>query len=110
MIKRINILDPITDEPVDTIPIRISYIVLKKTQTKTKKLLTQATETDFDLYEELLWQAYEEGSKAVDEKKKYERKELDSLMDSCYYEFVATIPEFFPKQKPYPQQSGKKRK
>lgn len=100
MIKRINVLDPETDQAVDTIPIRISYIVLKNAQLKTKKLISEAKEDDFDLYEELLWQAYTEGCRVLREKQKFQRTQVSELMDTVYYEFIATIPEFFPKTKP----------
>lgn len=100
MIKRIKVLNPLTDEVVKEIPIRISYGVLKNTQTKTKKLLSEAKEDDFDLYEELLWQAYSEGCRVVTEPKEYKREQMEELMDTCYYEFIATIPDFFPKRTP----------
>lgn len=100
MIKYLDVTDPVTDQVVNKIPIRVGYIVLKLTREKTGKSLTEAKDDDFDVYEELLWNAYTEGCRLTKEEKVYTREDMPDIMDVCYTDFIGSIPSFFPKTTP----------
>jgi catalase len=78
-------------------PVRVSYIVLKRVKEDTGKALEQVTGNDFEVYESLLYYALQQGAKAADKADPgFEKKDMEEMLDACFFEFVKIIPDFFP--------------
>lgn len=83
----------------EEIPIKLSFYALKHFQAETKKDILQLSENEdlsLEQYELLFYLAYEAGCRALNIEKKYERKDMEFILDDCYMDFIAVIPEFFP--------------
>ena len=106
MIKYLNIND-------QDYPIRVSYYALKKLKLELGRTLSADDDgSDYDAYEALLFYSLEKGHKIEGIPMPFKRKEMEDLMDDCYFRFLQLVPQFFEmlaeEQKPNGGPIGKK--
>ena len=87
-------------------PVRIGYYVMKNVKAETGKSLSQALEhsrkeEDYSVHETILYYAMKMGAFAEKTEMKFERKDMEMVLDLCFYEYMAlfTSDKFFPREK-----------
>ena len=79
-------------------PIRISYFALKKTEEDTGKSLVDIKDNDYLVYETLLYYSLLKGAEITGEPMKFQKADMEKVMDEVFFDFIALIPLFFTKQ------------
>lgn len=77
-------------------PIKVGYLALKRLKQETNKELQDITDSDFEIYEALLFFALEQGARVMEQKMVFERTQMEEVLDECFFDFVKKIPLFFP--------------
>jgi len=79
----------------EKLPVKLGYYVLKMMQ-KQHQVSMEDLEGNFETYEPLLFYALEQGHKIAGKEFKYKMEDMVDILEDCFFEFVAIIPEFFP--------------
>ncbi len=79
-------------------PIRISYYALKHTALDTGKSLSDlgSLGEDPETYESLLFYGLKVGASAENVSFSYEKKDMEMILDECFFEFIEVIKNSFP--------------
>lgn len=81
---------------IKEIPIRASYIALKRMKETFGRVLSPVDDgTDYAAYEALLLQAMKLGYRMLGEEMPYTEKDIEAIMDGAYKQFMTIVPEFF---------------
>jgi hypothetical protein len=77
-------------------PVKIGYYVLKKLKAETGKEMDQAfAEDDIEVFEIILYYALKQGAKYEEKEFNFKREDMEDVLDDCFPEFVAMVPDFF---------------
>lgn len=81
---------------VEQIPIRVSYIALKRMKNTFGRALSLDDDgTDYEAYEALLYQSTQLAYQMLGEPYPFTIEDMELLMDGVYVEFQKIVPEFF---------------
>lgn len=78
-------------------PIRVSYYALTVLKEKSGKKLEELTENDLGVYAPFLFAALQAGSWITNEELTLKEEDMIKVLDQCFFDFIALIPEFFAK-------------
>jgi hypothetical protein len=94
--------------------VRIGYLALLQFKKDTGLSFEKSMSSDPDIenFEPLLWAALCAGAKVTQTELDIKREDMPIVLDECFMDFVAMIPDFFPegKTQPGPPATMKKRK
>lgn len=88
-------------------PVRVGYKALQGFKAETGKtfeeMQAEGGEMPLEMFETVLYFAMVSGHKGEDKEMPWKRKDMEDVLDECFFEFTKMIPEFFPKSE---DQSG----
>lgn len=83
----------------EKLPIRLSYSVIKRLQEEDSEIdLENLVGGKVSNYEPLLFYSLKSGFKAEDKEFKFDMKDMEDILDECFWDFVEVVPTFFPEQ------------
>jgi hypothetical protein len=77
------------------LPVKMGYYALKMLQKENGASMDQIQE-DFSLYEPLLFYCLEQGHKVQKKELTLTMKDMEEVLEECFFEFIGLIPNFFP--------------
>ena len=75
-------------------PVRVSYWAMKALKEKSGKRFEEIDE-DVALYEPLFFAALQAGAWEMNQELTIKEDDIAKVLDSCFFEFISFIPEFF---------------
>lgn len=76
------------------LPVRISYLPLKRMKEELGRDFDEQEGTDHEAYECLLFHSLVQGFKKVGESMPFKKEEMEEVMDEVFAEFMTLTPEF----------------
>ena len=91
------------------IPVMLGYYALKMLQ-KEKGASMEEIQEDMSLYEPLLYYSLERGHKIQNKEFTLTMKDMEDVLEECFFEFIGLIPNFFPDVEKLMAGEGNKKK
>lgn len=82
-------------------PIRVSYFAMKMFKEDTGKSISDVDgEDDLEMWELILYYSLMAGYRAMKKEMSFKKEDMVDVLDECFTDFIAMVPEFFQKQSP----------